>query len=142
MPGSHLEPGEVPVIVGMGVTVTATEELTNVKPSFTVTLYVVFTAGDTIGDAAEEVNPAGLEDQLYVYDPDPPEAFAASCTDEPAQTVFGVAVAEAASAPPLTETVTWSELTQPVAVEVAVRVKVVLADRFTVPVLRLVGLVT
>jgi hypothetical protein len=53
-----------------------------------------------------------------------------------------VAVADAARAPPLIVMVTWSEFEQPVEVEVAVSVKVVVVDRFTVLVLRLVGLIT
>jgi hypothetical protein len=54
----------------------------------------------------------------------------------------GVAVADAFMAPPLIVMVTWSEFEQPVEVEVAVSVKVVVVDRFTVLVLRLVGLIT
>jgi hypothetical protein len=54
----------------------------------------------------------------------------------------GVAVADAFMAPPLIVMITWSEFEQPVEVEVAVSVKVVVVDRFTVLVLRLVGLIT
>jgi len=56
--------------------------------------------------------------------------------------VLGVAVADAPNEPPVIVIVTWSELEQPVEVEVAVRVKVVVVDRFTVLVERLVGFVT
>jgi hypothetical protein len=51
-------------------------------------------------------------------------------------------VADALNALPVTLTVTWSEFEHVVNVEVAVRVNVVVEDRFTVLVLRLVGFVT
>jgi hypothetical protein len=50
----------------------------------------------------------------------------------PAQTVKGVAVGTELSAPPVTVIVTASEFAQVVEVEVAVNVKVVVEDRFTV----------
>ena len=58
-------------------------------------------------------------------------ALAASCELVPAQTADGVAVAEAASALPLTVTVTWSDALHPADV-VAVSVKVVVVLRLTV----------
>jgi len=64
--------------------------------------------------------------------PEPPLATAASCTFEPAHTVEGVAVGTELRAPPVTVIVTASELAQVVEVEVAVNVKVVVDDRFTV----------
>ena len=51
-------------------------------------------------------------------------------------------MADAFKAPPLMVIVTWSEFEHPVEVEVAVKVKVVVADRFIVLVLKLVGLIT
>jgi len=102
----------------------------------------VFTDGVAVGDAADEENPAGMEVQAYVYEPDPPEAFAASCVGEPAHILLGVAVADALNAPPVTVIVTWSELEQPVEEESAVNVNTVVANRFTVLVVRLDGLVT
>ena len=53
-----------------------------------------------------------------------------------------MAVADALKAPPVTVIVTWSEFEQPVVLEVAVNVNVVVVNKFTVLVLRLVGLVT
>ena len=51
-------------------------------------------------------------------------------------------MADAFMAPPLIVMVTWSEFEQPVELDVAVNVNVVVEDRFTVLVLRLVGLIT
>ena len=82
--------------------------------------------------ATAEVKPAGNDVQLYVYEPDPPLATAASCTEAPAQTVPGVAVGTELNAPPLTVMVTASVLKHVVAVEVAVNVKTVVPVRFNV----------
>jgi hypothetical protein len=117
---------------GKALTVTDTCPLTVEKPSLTVTLYVVLTVGVAVGFASVDVNPAGTELQLYVYEPDPPPAPASSCTLAPTHIVPGVAVGVVLNAPPVIVTVTASEFEQPVEVEVAVRVKTVVAGRFTV----------
>jgi len=117
---------------GKVLTVTDTCPLTVENPSFTATLYVVFAVGVTAGFARVDVNPAGTDVQLYVYEPDPPLAPASSCTLAPKQIVPGVAVGVALNAPPVTVTVTASEFEHPVAAEVAVRVKTVAEDKFTV----------
>ena len=92
----------------------------------------MLTSGVTTGLAIVDAKPAGTEDQLYVYVPDPPLAAASSCTSDPAQTLPGVAVGLALSAPPVTLTVTASDAEHPVAVIVAVKVKVVVDVRLTV----------
>jgi len=92
----------------------------------------VFTVGVTAGFARVDVNPAGTDVQLYVYEPDPPFAPASSCTVAPKQIVPGVAVGVVLNAPPVTVTVTASEFEHPVVVEVAVRVNTVVEDKFTV----------
>ena len=84
------------------------------------------------GFASVDVNPAGTDVQLYVYIPDPPLAPASSCTLSPAHIVPGVAVGVVLNAPPVIVTVTASELEHPVVIEVAVKVKMVIEDRFTV----------
>ena len=119
-------------LAGKALTVTDACPLTVENPSFTATLYVVFTVGVTVGFARVDVNPAGTDVQLYVYKPDPPLAPASSCTLAPKQIVPGVAVGVVLNAPPVTVTVIASEFEHPVVVEVAVRVKTVVEDKFTV----------
>ena len=92
----------------------------------------MLTAGVAVGLAAVELNPAGFDVQLYVYVPEPPLATAASCTVAPAHTVPGVAVGVELKAPPLIPIVIASVLEQPVTVDVAVNVKIVVDVKFTV----------
>jgi hypothetical protein len=119
-------------IAGKALTVTDICPLTSENPSSTVTLYVVLAVGVAVGFARVELNPAGTDVQLYVYVPDPPLAPASSCTLSPAQIVPGVAVGVVLNAPPVIVTVTSSEFEQPVEVEVAVRVNIVVEVKFTV----------
>jgi hypothetical protein len=117
---------------GNAFTVTATWELTVLKPSFTATQYVVLTVGFAVGFASVDVNPAGTDVQLYVYIPDPPLARAASCTVDPIHIEPGVAVGEALNGPPLIVTVTSSKFEHVVVLEVAIKVNMVVDERFFV----------
>jgi hypothetical protein len=119
-------------LAGKALTVTDTCPLTVENPSLTATLYVVLAVGVAVGLARVEENPAGTDDQLYVYAPDPPLAPAFSCTLSPIHIVPGTAVGDALKPPPVTVTVTTSEFEHPVAVEVAVSVNTVMADKLTV----------
>jgi hypothetical protein len=119
-------------LAGKAFTFTDTCPLTVENPSLTATLYVVLAVGIAVGLARVDENPAGTDVQLYVYVPDPPLAPAFSCTLSPIHIVPGTAVGDALKAPPVTETVTISELEQPVEVEVAVRVNTVVEFKITV----------
>ena len=92
----------------------------------------MLTVGLTNGLASADVKPAGIEVQLYVYVPEPPLAPAVRFTLVPAHTVPGVAVGAEFNGPPLKVIVTASLLEQDVAVEVVVRVKIVVEDKLTV----------
>jgi len=133
-PAQNVDAPEAEMVgcAGKALTVTDTCPLTSENPSSTVTLYVVLAVGVAVGFARVEVNPAGTDVQLYVYNPDPPLAPASSCTLAPTHIVPGVAVGVVLNAPPVTVTVTSSEFEQPVEVEVAVRVNIVVEVKFTV----------
>jgi hypothetical protein len=88
--------------------------------------------GVAVGLTIADVNPAGTDVHAYEYVPDPPLAPAFSCTLAPAHIVPGVAAGDALNDPPVTDIVTASELEHPVAFIVAVKVKVVLFDKFNV----------
>jgi hypothetical protein len=49
---------------GNAFTVTVTWALTVLKPSYTATLYTVFTVGVAVGLARDDANPAGAEVQV------------------------------------------------------------------------------
>lgn len=49
---------------GTAFTVTVTCESVFENPSSTVTVYVVFSVGDAVGEADDDVNPAGFDVQL------------------------------------------------------------------------------
>ena len=119
-------------LAGKALTFTDTCSLTVENPSLTATLYVVLAVGVAVGLASVEVKPAGTDDQLYVYVPDPPLAPAFSCTLSPIHIVPGTAVGDALKPPPVTVTVTTSEFAHPVVVDVAVRVKTVVVFKITV----------
>jgi hypothetical protein len=85
-----------------------------------------------VGLASVDEKPAGTEDHVYEYVPEPPPAFALSCTLSPAQIVPGVTAGDAVRASPVTVTVTASEAEHPVAFIVAVKTKVAVDVRLTV----------
>jgi hypothetical protein len=114
-------------MVGKGLTVTITEFDAILKPSFTVTLYVVVTVGFTVGFCKVEVNPEGDDVQLYEIETAlfPPEAVALNWTVVPIlQITWGVADTATAKAVPFKVTTIWSLLVQPL-LSVTVSVKVV-----------------
>jgi len=90
------------------------------------------TVGLAVGFSRSDISPAGTDVHAYVLLPVPPLTPAFSCTDAPAQTIPGVAVGVDAKAPPVIVMVTASVLEHVVAVDVATKVKVVVAVRFIV----------
>ncbi|MPM32060.1 hypothetical protein SDC9_78618 [bioreactor metagenome] len=99
---------------GRGFTVTFTEDVVELNPSETVTVYVADAAGVIVGLSSVDENPAGFEDHEYVYEPDPPDARAVIVTLFPAHTDPAVVCAFTDKAPPLTLTVICDVEVQPV----------------------------